>query len=175
MSFHKNKPRRWRPALHFEEENSMKYFRLAVVAGILGTALVSTGTPVFAQAGNEWTKYGGDYANTRYSTLDQINVRNVSKLKVAWIHSLGALETQEATPLIVGDTMYVSSSTGPKHVFALDAKTGKIKWKYDPELPADYMATVCCGLDSRGVAHANGMIFFRHVDREIDRAGRRDR
>jgi len=103
----------------------MRYFRLALAA--FGMASIATATPAFAQAGNEWTKYGGDYANTRYSTLNQINTGNVNKLKVAWIHSLGALETQEATPLIVGDTMYVPSSTGPKHVFALNAKTGKIK------------------------------------------------
>lgn len=73
----------------------MRYFRLAFAAGILSMALFTAGTPAFAQAGNEWTTYGGDYANTRYSTLDQINTRNVNKLKVAWIHSLGALETQE--------------------------------------------------------------------------------
>jgi len=91
----------------------MRYFRLALAAGILGMASITIGAPAFAQAGNEWTKYGGDYANTRYSTLDQINTRNVNKLKVAWIHSLGALETQESTPLIVGDTMYVTRSTGP--------------------------------------------------------------
>ena len=126
----------------------MKHFTHAVAASVFGLALVGAGSSAFAQSGNEWTNYGGDYANTRYSTLDQINTGNVSKLKVAWIHSMGSLETQEASPLIVGDTMYVSSSTGPKHVFALNAKTGKMKWKHDPELPADFMATVCCGLDS---------------------------
>ena len=138
----------------------MKYFTHAIAAGVFGLALVGAGPSAIAQSGNEWKTYGGDYANTRYSTLDQINTGNVSKLKVAWLHSMGSLETQEATPLVVGDTMYVSSSTGPKHVFALDAKTGKMKWKHDPELPADYMATVCCGLDSRGVAYADGLVFF---------------
>src|SRR5258706_12250364 len=160
MSFHKNKQWRWRQVLLLRGGETMRYFKLALAAGILSITSMSAATPAFAEAGNGWTRYGGDYANTRYSTLDQINTRNVNKLKVAWIHSLGALETQEATPLIVGDTMYVSSSTGPKHVFALDAKTGKIKWKHDPELPAAYMATVSCGLDSRGVANANGLIFF---------------
>lgn len=132
----------------------------ALSLGALGVALCASGTAAFAQAGNEWTMYGGDYANTRYSTLDQINTSNVSKLKVAWMHSLGTTDTQESTPLVIGDTMYVTSSTGPKNVFALDAKTGKIKWKYEPEMPNDYQSTVCCGMDNRGVAYANGMVFF---------------
>ena len=91
----------------------MRHFKHAIAAGVCGIVLAATGSSAFAQASNEWTKYGGDYANTRYSTLDQINTGNVSKLKVAWLHSMGSLETQEATPLVVGDTMYVSSSTGP--------------------------------------------------------------
>lgn len=128
-------------------------------AAVLGGALVGLGTLAFGQASNEWPTYGGDYSNTRYSTLNQINTGNVNKLKVAWLHSLGSLETQESTPLVIGDTMYVTTSTGPRYVFALDAKTGKTKWKYEPELPNDYMATVCCGLDNRGVAYANGMVF----------------
>jgi PQQ-dependent dehydrogenase (methanol/ethanol family) len=91
----------------------------------------------------------------------------VSKLRVAWIHSLGALESQESTPLVVGGTLYVSTSTGPKYVFALDAKTGAVKWKYEPELPNDYFATVCCGLDSRGVAYANGKLFVGRLDAKL--------
>ena len=91
----------------------------------------------------------------------------MKKLRVAWIHSLGTLESQQSTPLIVGDTMYVTTSTGPRYVFALDAKTGKTKWKYEPELPNDYMATVCCGLDNRGVAYANGRVFLGRLDAKL--------
>jgi len=120
-----------------------------------------------AQAGAEWPHYGGDQWNTRYSTLNEINTGNVSTLKVAWMHSLGSLESQESTPLIVGDTMYVTTSTGPKYVFALDAKTGKQKWKYEPEMPNDYFATVCCGLDNRGVAVANGKVFVGRLDAKL--------
>jgi PQQ-dependent dehydrogenase (methanol/ethanol family) len=80
---------------------------------------------------------------------------------------MGSLETQESTPLVVGDTMYVTSSTGPRFVFALDAKTGKTKWVHQPELPNDYFATVCCGLDNRGVAYANGKVFFGRLDAKL--------
>jgi alcohol dehydrogenase (cytochrome c)/methanol dehydrogenase (cytochrome c) subunit 1 len=68
---------------------------------------------------------------------------------------------------VIGDTMYVTTSTGPKFVFALDAKTGKQKWKYEPELPNDYFATVCCGLDNRGVAVANGKVFVGRLDAKL--------
>ena len=63
--------------------------------------------------------------------------------------------------------MYVTSSTGPRYVFALDAKSGKLKWKYEPELPNDYFATVCCGLDNRGVAYANGKVFVGRLDARL--------
>src|SRR2546426_11913992 len=63
--------------------------------------------------------------------------------------------------------MYVSTSTGPKYVFALSARDGTVKWKYEPELPKDVFATVCCGLDSRGVAYANGRVFVTRLDAKL--------
>ena len=137
------------------------------MAAVAGLALAVAAGAAVAESGKEWAMYGGDYANTRYSTLNQINAGNVNKLKVAWIRSLGTLETQESTPIVVGDTMYVSTSTGPRYVFALSAKDGMIKWKYEPELPNDFMATVCCGLDNRGVAYANGKIFVTRLDAKL--------
>jgi alcohol dehydrogenase (cytochrome c) len=138
-----------------------------VLTGIAGAALAAAASFAIADAGNEWPHYGGDQWNTRYSTLNQINTGNVSSLKVVWMHSLGSLESQQSSPLVVGDTMYVTTSTGPKFVFALDAKTGKQKWKYEPELPNDYFATVCCGLDNRGVAVANGKVFVGRLDAKL--------
>jgi len=138
-----------------------------VLAGLAGAVFAAAASSAMAQASNEWPHYGGDYANTRYSSLKEINTGNVGNLRVAWIHSLGSLESQESTPLVVGDTMYVTTSTGPKFVFALDAKTGKTKWKHEPELPNDYFSTVCCGLDNRGVAYANGKIFLGRLDAKL--------
>ena len=139
-----------------------------LLTGIVGAVLATASGASFADSSGQWLHYGGnDQSNTRYSDLKQINSRNVSKLKVAWMHSLGSLETQESTPLVVGDTMYVTTSTGPRFVFALDAKTGKTKWAYQPDLPNDYFATVCCGLDNRGVAYANGKVFFGTLDAKL--------
>lgn len=138
-----------------------------VLTGIAGAVLVTASAASYADKG-QWLHYGGnDRSNTRYSDLSQIKTSNVHKLKVAWMHSLGSLETQESTPLVVGDTMYVTTSTGPRYVFALDAKTGKTKWAHQPEMPNDYFATVCCGLDNRGVAYANGKVFFGRLDAKL--------
>src|SRR5512138_933266 len=95
------------------------------LAGVAAAAFATGASLAWADAGNEWPHYGGDQWNTRYSALNQINTSNVGNLKVVWMHSLGSLESQQSSPLVVGDTMYVSTSTGPKYVFALDAKTGK--------------------------------------------------
>ena len=145
----------------------MSRVRHNLLAGVGGIALAVLAASALAQASNEWGVYGGDYGNTRYSTLNQINSGNVKKLNVAWIRSLGSLESQQSTPLIINGTMYVTTSTGPKYVFALDARTGAIKWKYEPELPGDYFATVCCGLDNRGAAYANGKLFVGRLDAKL--------
>ncbi len=145
----------------------MSRVRRRALTGIVGAVLVTASVASLADKG-QWLHYGGnDRSNTRYSDLNQIKTSNVHKLKVAWMHSLGSLETQESTPLVVGDTMYVTTSTGPRYVFALDAKTGKTKWAHQPEMPNDYFATVCCGLDNRGVAYANGKVFFGRLDAKL--------
>ncbi|MBV9655999.1 MAG: PQQ-dependent dehydrogenase, methanol/ethanol family [Acetobacteraceae bacterium] len=131
-------------------------------------ALCILGAPVAASAADdqpgEWSTYGRTYANTRYSPLTQINDANVSKLRLAYTLQLGSLRSNEATPIVIGDTMYVSSSWGPKTVFALNAKTGRIKWQYQPELPDDMIQYACCDVDSRGVSYADGKIFLGRLD-----------
>ncbi|MFO1321449.1 MAG: PQQ-binding-like beta-propeller repeat protein [Burkholderiales bacterium] len=146
----------------------MKSFQRNLLGACAVAVMAATSGSAMAQAGSEWSQYGADAANTRYSTLNQINTGNVKNLKVAWVHSMGTLESQESTPIIVDGTMYVTSSTGPRYVFALDAKTGAKKWVYQPELPGDYMSTVCCGLDNRGVAVANGMVFYGRLDAKLE-------
>lgn len=145
----------------------MRAAKRRIALGLGSLALAAAALSASAQSGKEWVIYGGDYANTRYSTLNQINNGNVGKLRIAWMRSLGTTDSQQSTPLVIGDTMYVTTSTGPRYVFALNAKTGAIKWKYEPELPRDYMATVCCGLDNRGVAFANGRIFVTRLDAKM--------
>ena len=128
---------------------------LVVVLGIVGPASAQT---------TDWPVYGGDMSNTRYSTLDKITPANVGKLKVAWALQLGSLRSQESTPVVIGDTLYVTSSHGPKNVFAVDARTGAVRWRYSPEVPPGIDQFACCDVNSRGVAYANGKVFVGRLD-----------
>ena len=148
----------------------MKKTRSALLLSAALGALLALAAPLAASAADadappgEWSTYGRTYANTRYSPLTQINDQNVAKLKLAYTLQLGSLRSNEATPIVIGDTMYVSSSWGPKTVYALNAKTGRIKWQYQPELPDDMMQFACCDVDSRGVSYADGKVFVGRLD-----------
>jgi len=137
---------------------------MKTLAALLALTLGSLASNAAAQTGAVWGVYGGDTANTRYSTLNQVNTSNVGRLKVAWALQLGSLRSQESTPILVGDLLYVTSSHGPKNVFAVDARTGEVKWRYSPEVPAGIEQYACCDVNNRGVAHANGKIFVGRLD-----------
>src|SRR2546427_673018 len=83
--------------------------------------------------GKDWVTNGGNLTNQRYSTLTQINTTNVKQLKGAWMTRLkgsgvGGKYSFEASPLVKNGIMYVV--TGNDDVFALNAKTGEIKWRW---------------------------------------------
>jgi quinoprotein glucose dehydrogenase len=96
----------------------------------------------------EWPFYGRDPGGTKYSPLANINRRNVQNLKQAWIYrtgdllyrtdSSGAQPAHEATPLFVGERLYLSTPFG--RVIALNPETGIPLWTYDPkiDLKSDY-------------------------------------
>src|SRR3569623_1858533 len=69
----------------------------------------------------QWPMATKDYANQRYSSLDQINTDNAKNLKLAWTFSTGVFRGQEAAPLVVGDTMYLITPF-PTYLYALDLK-----------------------------------------------------
>lgn len=135
---------------------------LFAAASFLASA--NDGVAKAAADAGQWPMYGRTYDNQRFSPLNQINTGNVAKLKLAYTLQLGALRSNESTPIVVGDTLYVSSSWGPKTVFALDAKSGAIKWRYEPELPNDMMQYGCCDVNNRGVSYADGKIFVGRLD-----------
>jgi alcohol dehydrogenase (cytochrome c) len=141
--------------------------RWALAAGLVAAALpAAANEDLFKLSGDaaQWPMYGRDYANTHYSPLKQITAANVKGLKLVYSLQLGSLRSNESTPIVVGDTLYVSSSGGPKTVFALEAKTGTIKWRYEPDMPGDTMQYACCDIDSRGVAYGDGKIFVGRLD-----------
>ncbi len=116
---------------------------------------------------DNWAIQTGDYANTRYSELDQITRENVGDLQVAWSFSTGVLRGHEGGPLIVGDMMYVHAPF-PNTVYALNlAEDGKIVWKYEPKQDPDVIAVMCCDTVNRGVAYANDTIFLHQADTTV--------
>jgi quinoprotein glucose dehydrogenase len=112
----------------------------------------------------QWLCYGGDGASTKYSSLDQINQGNASSLKVAWTwdspdlplqkenRSLGSF-AYETTPLAVGTTLYISTSLA--QVAAVDGRTGKTIWVFNPEVYKAGRPTNL-GYVHRGVAYWRG-------------------
>jgi alcohol dehydrogenase (cytochrome c) len=73
----------------------------------------------------DWVMAPHDYANTRFSALDQINTGNAARLQSAWMFSNGAVRGQEEAPLVIDGTMYLMGPY-PNNVFALDAATGEM-------------------------------------------------
>jgi PQQ-dependent dehydrogenase (methanol/ethanol family) len=138
----------------------MKLFIKPVALGL------TLGLAATAQAQN-WPITGGDSGNTRYSASKQINTTNVGKLNVEWALQLGTLRSQESTPILVGDTLYVTSSFGPKNTYAVNAKTGEVKWTYQPEIPKGIDQYACCDVNNRGVAYNDGKIFLGRLDANI--------
>jgi len=133
----------------------------------LMTAAVMLASAQLANAADGWGVYGGDTGNTRYSEAKQVTTANVNNLQVKWALQLGTNRSQESTPILVGDMLVVTSSYGPKNVFAANAKTGELKWRYSPEMPKNVDQFACCDVDNRGVAHANGKIFVGRLDAKL--------
>ena len=116
------------------------------------------------KSGEEWLTYGLSTGETRYSTLNQVNAANVSRLGLAWSYDLGAGGgAQEATPLVWNGTLF--GITNWSVVFALDARTGKEKWRWDPEVnQAAVRPKICCGVVNRGLAIYQGKIIAPVID-----------
>ncbi len=118
-----------------------------------------------------WLTYYGAYDAQRFSTLDQIETGNVSRLRPAWTfqHPITSLVASlatygfEAAPLVVDGVMYVSGFDG--YVWALDAASGKLLWQYQHSTPLDL--ALCCGNINRGVAVAGGKVYLATLNAHL--------
>jgi PQQ-dependent dehydrogenase (methanol/ethanol family) len=115
----------------------------------------------------QWLMPAKDYASTRFSGLDQINVENAKDLKPAFTFSTGLVRGHEAAPLVVGNTMYIVTPY-PNYLYALDlTKPGApVKWKYEPKPVPASQGVACCDVVNRGAAYANGKVFFNTLDNQ---------
>jgi quinohemoprotein ethanol dehydrogenase len=116
------------------------------------------------KTGEEWLSYGVTPQETRYSPLAQITPANVKRLGLAWSYDVGlGGGNQEATPLEWNGTVY--GITNWSIVFAVDARTGKEKWRWDPEVNQNAVrAKICCGAVNRGIAIYEGKIIAPIID-----------
>ena len=115
--------------------------------------LVVAAGPLAAQGSGDWTTYGGNDWNQRYSTLKSITPANVSQLVPRKIFQTGIskLGSFENTPLVQNGVMYVT--TPSLKAVALNAATGKEIWTFDP---AAHNNGTVVRLRNRGVAHWKG-------------------
>ena len=111
---------------------------------------------------SNWVSYGRDYGNRRFSPLARIDAKNVADLAPVWSYRSGVESTFQATPIVVDGVMYVSLPFN--HVVALDARDGRLLWRYQHERRTKKM---CCGPANRGVAVAYGKVFIGTVDARL--------
>ena len=109
-----------------------------------------------------WLAHGRDYEERRYSPLDQINMDTVSNLELAWFADTGTTRGLEASPIVVDGVMFATGSWSL--VYAYDAKTGELLWRYDPEVPREWGANACCDVVNRGVAVWKGRVYVGTID-----------
>ena len=119
------------------------------------------------RTGEDWITHGLDQAETRYSMLDQINDGNVARLGLAWSFDVGpGGGGQEATPLVWNGTIY--GITNWSVVFAVDARTGRERWRWDPEVNQEAVRPrICCGVVNRGLALYRGLVIAPAIDGRI--------
>ena len=136
----------------------------AMAAFAVGVAYANEELIKMSQNPKDWVQPAGDYANTRYSKLNQITAANVGKLQVAWTFSTGVLRGHEGGPLVIGNIMYVHTPF-PNKVYALDlSQENKIVWKYEPKQDPNVIPVMCCDTVNRGVAYGDGKIFLHQAD-----------
>ncbi|WP_434577201.1 PQQ-dependent dehydrogenase, methanol/ethanol family [Pseudomonas sp. Z5-35] len=118
------------------------------------------------QEPGNWMSTGRTYDEQRYSPLKKISDQNVGQLGLAWSYKLDLDRGVEATPIVVDGVMY---TTGPfSVVYALDARDGKLIWKYDPKSDRNRAGEACCDAVNRGVAVWKGKVYVGVLDGRLE-------
>ena len=126
--------------------------------------LLAAAVPAAAQQG-DWTTYGGNDWNQRYSQLKSINTSNVGQLTVRKMFQTGIakLGSFENTPIVTGGMMYVT--TPYNTAIGYDLKAGKEVWRYEHKLGTTIF---CCGPNNRGFAiHGGAHLYMGTLDAHL--------
>jgi PQQ-dependent dehydrogenase (methanol/ethanol family) len=142
----------------------MRSRTLAPAGSVLLVVILSalTGAQQKPAQATDWPVHGRTDAETRFSPLARINAETVKDLGLAWSIATGSTRGLEATPIVSGGVLYTSASWSV--VFALDARTGRQLWKWDPEVPRAVAQKACCDVVNRGVAVYGGRVYVGTLD-----------
>ncbi len=129
----------------------------------LPTARVDEARLLSSEAGGDmWLTTGGDFGKTHYSRLTDISRDNVARLGFAWEYQTNTNRGLEATPIVVDGVMYTSGIAG--RVYALDARTGREIWTFQPNVDMQVNRSGCCDMVNRGVAVWHGKVYVAALD-----------
>ena len=118
-----------------------------------------------SQEPRNWLTYNGTYFSTHHSELAAISPANVAGLQLEWVWQARSLEKFETTPLVLDGVMYLTEA--PATIMALDARTGRVFWRYEHELPE--VTYPCCGKVNRGLGILGNTLsaFFTNVANQL--------
>ena len=136
---------------------------LALAAGAAGAQSLADLQRDAATPGDV-TTYGMGWGQQRHTTLQQITPGNVGKLAPAWNLSLDNSANASSQPLLVNGVMYVATHS---HTLAVDPVSGRQLWKVPVDLPADINGYLCCGIQSRGLAVLDGVLYRTTLDAHV--------
>lgn len=145
------------------ERDAPRYVHAGEVAGSApGVQLISD------LPNGEWRLPAGDFANTRYSPLSQIDTSNVGGLRVISTFSTGIPRGHEGQPLVVGATMYVVTPfPNLLHAIDLTSPTAPLKWTFDPKADPRAVGIACCDVVNRGASYADGKVIYASLDGQV--------
>ncbi len=133
----------------------------AALLTVAATGQEGSSIPVDVEPG-QWVSTGRTWDEQRFSPMDQINAGNVAQLGLAWYADIATTRGMEASPLVIDGVLY---NIQPWNIVtAYDAKTGRVLWTHDPQVPLKYGRLACCDIVSRGVAAWDGKIFVGALD-----------
>ena len=142
--------------------------RQGAIDSVGGPAVTVRGARIAAPRSGpagEWEMPAGDYANSRYSELNEITAENAHNLKVSWAFSTGTLRGHEGQPLVIDSTMYVVTPyPNVAYAFDLSQEGQPLKWKFRPANSQAAIGQACCDVVNRGAAFADGKLFYNLLE-----------
>ena len=131
----------------------------------IGKGIAGTTMPAFSNltALHNWLTYNGSYASTHHSLLSELHPGNVKNLQLQWAWQSNSPDKIQAAPLVVDGVMYLTDP--PNDVVALDARTGRVFWRYAHNVPAGVLP--CCGRVNRGLAILGNTRYFGTLDARL--------